>query len=38
MCPDGGLIDEMYVPSVYKFLIAELGSVNLRVKVQSAHI
>jgi len=38
MCPDGGQIEEIYVPSVYKFLIVELGSVNLRVSVQSAHI
>lgn len=31
VCPDGGRIQDMMVPYVYKFLIAELGSVNLKI-------
>lgn len=31
VCPDGGHIEEIMVPYVYKYLLAELGSVNLRV-------
>lgn len=31
VCPDGGKIEEIMIPHVYKYLIAEMGSVNLRV-------
>ena len=31
VCPDGGKIEEIFVPCVYKYLIAELGSVNWRI-------
>ena len=38
VCPDGGKIEEIMVPYVYKYLIAELGSVNLRVCMKPASV
>ena len=38
VCPDGGKIEEIMVPYVYKYLIAELGSVNLRICIKPASV
>jgi DNA-directed RNA polymerase beta subunit len=38
VCEDGGKMEEIMVPSVYKYLIAELGSVNLRICLKSTTI
>lgn len=38
VCEDGGKIEEIMVPYVYKYLIAELGSVNLRVCMKPASV
>lgn len=38
VCPDGGHIEEIMVPYVYKYLLAELGSVNLRVTMKPVEV
>lgn len=38
MCPDGGHIETIMVPYVYKYLLAELSSVNLHMCVKTKHI
>lgn len=38
VCEDGGHIEEIMAPYVYKYLIAELGSVNLRVSMKPATV
>lgn len=38
ICPDGGKIEEIMVPAVYKYMIAEMGSVNLRVCMKPANV
>lgn len=38
VCPDGGHIEEIMAPYVYKYLVAELASVNLRVAMKPASV
>jgi DNA-directed RNA polymerase beta subunit len=38
VCEDGGKMEEIMIPSVYKYLIAELGSVNLSIKLKPASV
>ena len=34
-CPDGGDVDVISVPYVFRYLIAELAAMNIRVKLET---
>ena len=36
MCSDGGHIEVVSVPYVFRYLIAELAAMNIRVKIQTS--
>ena len=36
MCEDGGLIEVISVPYVFRYLVAELAAMNIRVKLESS--
>ena len=38
ICPNGGRIANIIVPYVFKYLVAELGSVNLRSTINVNHV
>ena len=35
MCSDGGVIEVVSVPYVFRYLVAELAAMNIRVKVET---
>ena len=38
ICPDGGNVEVIMAPAVYKYLLAELGAVNIQMSMNPGHV